>query len=643
MKFSKLFAGIFALFCMAFAVSCENEEAGSIYEFEFEVCAEDGSALPDSYTFEYQEELKCLLKMKCVTGVEVDAPEGWQVNVSIPTRSVAVTAPSVVDTDAATEGKIIFTAKSTKDEVKTVELAVVLNVPALPENAWPISTAEDFIAFADAVNNGEDFSEYEIILQKDIDLSSSDKALFVTEPFTYNFNGNDHTITLAIDTDEEFSAIFKRVEAPGTIRNLKIAGSVKNSFYNAKVAALTCYSKGGVYENITTSATISQTADGEESSGKFGSLVSDEEGNGIYRNCHNTGNLTVCSARYVGGLIGSIWDKTSGLMQDCSNSGNLHGDFSETIDMNRGLYGGVVGTTICSDWDFIRCSNTGDITYSLATGEIRALGGFTSTAFGYFEDCFNTGDITNTVGQNAVKSTKRIGGFAGATWDESIDDQPVICHMKGCYNTGDISDICNYIGGFMGIVEGGQETAYHQFENCYNSGNVTVLSNNSVADRFGGFIGTVYNVAYLKGCSNSGKVVGYTRRCAGGLIGGAADYVVIENCENTGDVYAGAVDGDFSKAYSPVVGGLCGVQGNGSVVKFVNSKNTGKVTAMVPWETSVGSVYACEATANAQHDPAGTYEDKVECDEATKTASASAVVTWMSKEKWTTTVPEGWL
>ena len=140
-----------------------------------------------------------------------------------------------------------------------------------------------------------------------------------------------------------------------------------------------------------------------------------------------------------------------------------------------------------------------------------------------------------------------------------------------------------------------------------------------------------------------GKVVGVTYRAAGGLIGRAADYIQIINCENTGDVYVAAVESNRKHAYSPVVGGICGVQGNGSENTIVNSKNTGKVTAMVPFAECVSSTYACEAVANKLFDPESTAVDKNKCDEATITASAGAVVTAILPAQWTTTLPEGWL
>lgn len=566
-------------------------------------------------------------------------PAGWDVAFDLATASAVITAPSFEATNIEGAGDIVITAISeSEDEVDCV-IAVSL---------VGINNEADFLAFAAVVSAATeeapaDFTGYayngEVVLNSSLDLTEKSHAVFVEGTFTGVFNGKNNTITVAIDTDAEISSIFNTVAAPGVIKNLNLAGSITNSKHGAKIGGLSCYSEAATFENINTSIVISQTGTGDASSNLVGGLVGGEKGNGTYRNCHNTGALTICSARYVGGLIGSIWDETTGLMEECSNTGNITCPFNNNCDMGSGQFGGVVGATAGSNWTYKKCFNTGDISYTLDNQGMRALGGFAGTAFGYFEDCYNTGNVTNTMGMNAHYATRRIGGFAGASWGEN----EYISHFKNCYNTGNVSDITNYIGGFIGIAENGSADSYHFFEDCYNSGNVTCLSQYAVSDAFGGFAGTLYNVAVLVNCKNSGKVVGFSSRTAGGLVGRACDDVQIMNCENTGDVYSGAVAEALSKAWSPVVGGICGIAGDGSRVNIVNSKNTGKVTAMVQWVEAVASTYACEGVTRALYDSEGGYSDKNTCDEATITASAGATVVCMLPNQWTTNLPEGWL
>ena len=165
----------------------------------------------------------------------------------------------------------------------------------------------------------------------------------------------------------------------------------------------------------------------------------------------------------------------------------------------------------------------------------------------------------------------------------------------------------------------------------------------SCALAFGGFAGTVYNIAYFKNCRNEGKVVGVSRRCAGGMIGRAADNVFIEGCTNSGDVYVGAVDGTLSKDYSPVVGGICGIAGSGSAVTIKNSKNTGKVTAMTVFQEGVQSVYAAEAVLAKVADPSSEVVNHNSADDATVNASKGASIVWIGKGDWKTETIIGWL
>lgn len=588
--------------------------------------------------FGSQTKIQATEVVNVVDVVVKSAPKGWDVAFDLASASATVTAPSFEATDIDGAGEIVITAIS--ESYDEVDCAIAVSLVG-------INNADDFLAFAEIVNNATeetpaDLTGYtyngEVVVNGDVDLSTYPQALFVSGTFTGVFNARNNTFNLGIETSEEFSSLFKRVEAPGAIKNLNLTGSITNTGHAVKVAGVSCYSKGATFENINTSVVLSQTGTGEATSGLFGSIVGDEQGNGTYRNCHNTGALTVCSARYVGGLIGSIWDNTNGIMEDCSNTADMLCPYDK-CDTDKLQCGGVVGATIGSYWQFKRCFNTGNITYTVDEWVIRGMGGFAGTGFGYYEDCYNTGDITNTLGSKAHCKSRKVGGFTGQTWE----DNGYVGNFKNCYNTGDVIDNGNYMGGFVGLSENGTADLYHTYENCYNSGNVISYSTEGIADGFGGFAGTMYNVNVLTNCKNSGKVVGVTYRAAGGLIGRAADYIYIINCENTGDVYVGAVESNRKHNYSPVVGGICGVQGNGSEVVIQNSKNTGNVTAMVTFAECVSSTYACEATANALYDPESTAVDKNSCDQATIDASAGAVVTAILPDQWTTTLPEGWL
>ena len=189
--------------------------------------------------------------------------------------------------------------------------------------------------------------------------------------------------------------------------------------------------------------------------------------------------MTFNSSRYVGGIVGSIWDKTQGIMEDCSNTGSITFP-NENCDTDKLQCGGIAGATIGSYWQFKRCFNTGDINF-VGKYVIRGLGGVAGTGFGYYEDCYNTGNITNTLGTSAPCKSRKIGGFTGQTWEDS----GFVGNFKNCYNTGNVNDNSNYMGGFVGLSENGTETLYHSYENCYNSGNVISYSTGGLMKAMG--------------------------------------------------------------------------------------------------------------------------------------------------------------
>lgn len=110
---------------------------------------------------------------------------------------------------------------------------------------------------------------------------------------------------------------------------------------------------------------------------------------------------------------------------------------------------------------------------------------------------------------------------------------------------------------------------------------------------FGGFLAVSYQCANLTRCSNRGKVLGFTNRSAGGLVGAGADQLVIDQCENTGMVYIGCTVASNPKAGRPFVAGLVAIRGKNPVT-IRNSKNTGAVTAMVQAAADVQSAYVSE-------------------------------------------------
>lgn len=559
----------------------------------------------------------------------ISVPKGWQAAYSIDQKKLTITTPSFEADDIEGAGTIVMV--TTSESGNTDEVSI-------PVSLLGINSAADFMAFADAVTNAGDLTPFtyqnEIILNNDIDLADQPNNVFVTGTFSGVFNGRGRVINYEISTTEAQAGLFAQVEN-ATIKNLKTTGAILHSGQSVMVqmSAIVLLAKEATFENVSNYASLTQTGTNEDSWGFVAGLVCVQEKDATYTNCHNYGPITCVSPKYFGGLVASIYDKTEGSMTDCSNEAPIKFNFNN-LKTNGMLAGGVFGTNDGSNWRFIRCYNSGSITYDLDKFGIRALGGFAGMGVGYFENCYNSGDITNTVSmQSAPGETRRIGGFVGAAWE----DNGFTHHSKGCYNTGNITDVGHYIGGFIAMSDN-----YAHFENDYNTGNIISISQAWVPTRVGGFGGGIWNDAVIEGCYNKGKVICTTSRVAAAF-SVVGDQVVVKNCSNEGEIKCGATELVLGKSWSPLVAGLIAIAGDDATVTIENSKNTGKVTGMAQYQECVQSLYASEGIAHKVHDPAWEGADQTVCDQASKDASAGASVTFIPKDQWSTTTIFSWL
>ena len=553
-------------------------------------------------------------------------PEGWTAAPDFGSQTCALTAPATVS-GAASSGKFVFTATSASQETQEVEVEVKFN---------GLHDAGDFVKFGDAVAAGASIDDFllggEVNLFADADLSQAGRDVIVGaagKPFSGTFNGNGHTITLRIVASGADAGLFHTLGAGAVVRDLKLAGTITSSASDANVGGVAVYNDGAELNGIASSVAFTYNA--SVNGGYYGGLVAYTRQSGAkYIDCHTTGAVVTKGIKYLGGLLGAVAPDTEGTMTDCSNAGSIVLNYG-ALGMGGGHAAGCVGNTEKSKWTFTRVSNSGNIDYNFGktNGAIYSIGGAFGMACGKFEECFNTGNVVDTDGADAVAGTRRIGGFAGAS---ASGGYPI--RAFSCYNTGKVVGISNYVGGFMGIAEGSKPAlnAPNEFTDCYNAGDVLVVSNTTISGMFGGFLAVSYQCSNLTRCSNRGKVLGFTNRSAGGLIGAGADQLVIDQCENTGMVYIGCTVASNPKAGRPFVAGLVAIRGTNPVT-IRNSKNTGAVTAMVQAAADVASAYVSEiVTVDGK-------PDVTVCDDATKTASAGATVTAILKDNWNSNIP----
>ena len=118
-----------------------------------------------------------------------------------------------------------------------------------------ISSTEDWNAFAQAVNGGNDYAGKVVKLVSDIDVTTL-VGNNRSHRFAGTFDGDGHTITANInDNSAQGTALFRSI-AGATLRNLTLAGTVRSTQYHA--AALFGFAETGtnLVENCVVTATV---------------------------------------------------------------------------------------------------------------------------------------------------------------------------------------------------------------------------------------------------------------------------------------------------------------------------------------------------------------------------------------------------
>lgn len=234
----------------------------------------------------------------------------------------------------------------------------------LASNAYEIDNKFDLIAFRDAVNNGQDFSQIKVLLTNDIDMIGYEWLSPIgtqQKPFIGTFDGQNHSIL-----------------------NLSNAGkSTKETFTSAtsqttgKLFGLFGYVSGTV-----TIANIKLSVNAVDPNGEaWGGLIGSSAVNGkrtdlTVSNVTILEGSTISGKKKVGGIIGqgSPYNSTEGSIKfiDCKNYANVSATDSKVAGIAGGL--GSTANTKRSDIQFIRCENHGTITLSSASGDAYIAG-----------------------------------------------------------------------------------------------------------------------------------------------------------------------------------------------------------------------------------------------------------------------------
>lgn len=257
------------------------------------------------------------------------------------------------------------------------------------ENPYRISTADQLVKFAAAVNEVEHFKDKYIVLVNDIDLSgvqwvpAGGSGLYA---FSGNFDGKGYKISnMKIGSEKEpakysGAGLFAHVDT-ATIRNLE----VKNGYVNIAPASIP-----GVKQERTYAGLIVGYAGLTSTEGTRGAVID---------NCHVTGTIISNSVEtnYVGGLAGlTAHSYISNSSSNCE---------IEAISPGNWVYtGGLVGLPSFSV-----------IVNNYAYGKIHSDAAVNKTQLGGIGGMYSSYGFNNytSVTLNSDRQTADIGGIVG--------------------------------------------------------------------------------------------------------------------------------------------------------------------------------------------------------------------------------------
>lgn len=246
-----------------------------------------------------------------------------------------------------------------------------------------------------------------------------------------------------------------------------------------------------------------------ESGAAIGTFANTYNG-ALISHCSTSGKLTVTNLA-VSGAIGGFFGKTGTTaldrnIENCKNDCDIKVTGSSTGTDISGI-GGFVGIA-ASNTDKLTLSNNENTATISADGTMAArttFGGFIGYVDFvpiYINDCHNNGAITVNF---TASSSVDVGGIWGRLYRSTPDYHAVVtdCLNSGAINiatstTGDLA-----IGGCFGVFYfGSSKIATQIFDNCDNSGAITIGGEAVAIAYIGGLAGYAVGFPEIKNCDN---------------------------------------------------------------------------------------------------------------------------------------------
>ena len=352
-----------------------------------------------------------------------------------------------------------------KKKLLSLLLALCLVMALVPMTAFAeeneqssktsITTVDELLEFAKAVDNGEYDDKTDAVVSLDADLDLTGVAwtpigsVFAADGtllhyFSGKFYGNGHTIS-----NLDFSENYGKTEYPSF--------GFFSEVYGAEISGLTIQGK----LNVSNSGYV-----------YFGTVAGVAADSKI-SDCASNVSFTDTD-KYINGTVGLCGYAINSTIEYCQNKG----DFSITQDVTSFQMGGIVGLAQNSTVQY--CANTGDLTsWTPCTGGIVGQLIQNSKVI----NCYSTGKIVPL-----GKGTTDFGGIAGTVGTGT--------EIRHCYFAGEV-DLSQYTATTpykrLGGIVGGVSSDTPVFENNYfiETENVTACSKYTEA-------GTAKSLEYME-------------------------------------------------------------------------------------------------------------------------------------------------
>ena len=341
-------------------------------------------------------------------------------------------------------------------------LAVCIAMALVPMAAFAegnsktsITTVDELLQFAKAVDNGEYDDKKDAVVSLDADLDLKGAAwkpigsVFAADGtllhyFSGKFYGNGHTIS-----NLDFSENYGKTEYPSF--------GFFSEVYGAEISGLTIQGKLDVSNS---GYVYFGTVAGVAADSKISDCVSDVS--------------FTDTEKYINGTVALCGYAINSTIEYCQNKGN----FSITKDVSSFQMGGIVGLAQNSTVQY--CANTGDMTsWTPCTGGIVVQLYQASKII----NCYSTGKIVPL-----GKGTTDFGGIAGVVGAGT--------EIRHCYFAGEV-DVSQYTATTpykrLGGIAGGVSSGTPVFKNNYFTETENVTACNKHAEA-----GTAKSLEYMK-------------------------------------------------------------------------------------------------------------------------------------------------